>query len=300
VSSLDTLNSDLLDTEDAAARTAVELGLTPPVPAGSGLEFAVYRAHSREHGDVALRVPRRRWYHYAGREPFSAEQAQEQERAICAHLYPLGLPVAEPLALHRSSTTPVLVSRYLTGDRPGAGAHQTGRLLARLHQAPPPVGLKPIDHDGRPIEAALAQRVANRWALLTGLPPLPPLPRLVELLAPLARDARLLHLDIRACNLVSSGGSISGLFDWGCAMIGHPALELARVAENAPLPENDLDMDALLAGYREVAPLPVVDPAVDVLLRLDGVTMLSVVFAAHPERYTLFADRARALAAVLG
>ncbi|MEK8104313.1 phosphotransferase [Micromonospora sp. M12] len=123
-----------------------------------------------------------------------------------------------------------------------------------MHQASPPPGVLPVDHDGQPIEVALARRVATRWGLLTDLPALPPLTRLVELLAPLAGDARLLHLDIRACNLVSSGESISGLFDWGCAMVGHPSLELARVAENAPLPENELDMDALLAGYREVAP----------------------------------------------
>lgn len=291
-----------IDTQDIAGRAAADLGLSTPVPAGSGLEFVVYRAQSRRYGDVALRVPRQRWYRYAGREPFSAAQALEQERVICAHLHPFGLPVAEPLTLHRPAATPVLVSRFLTGDRQGAGAYQTGRLLARLHQAPPPRGLQPLDHDGRPIEVALAQRVATRWALLTGLPALPPLARLVDLLAPLARDARLLHLDIRACNLVSSGESVTGLFDWGCAMIGHPALELARVAENAPLPENELDMDALLAGYSDVAPLPVVDPAVDALLRLDGVTMLSVVFstiAPDPERRALYAERARALAAVV-
>jgi Ser/Thr protein kinase RdoA (MazF antagonist) len=171
-----------------------------------------------------------------------------------------------------------------------------------LHQVPQLPGLLPIDQDGQPVEIALARRVTTRWGLLTGLPALPPFARLVELLAPLARDARLLHLDIRACNLVSTGESISGLFDWGCAMIGHPALELARVAENAPLPENEVDMDALLAGYRDVAPLPVVDPAVDALLRLDGVTMLSVVFSTHapdPERRALYVERARTLAAVL-
>jgi aminoglycoside phosphotransferase (APT) family kinase protein len=167
----------------------------------------------------------------------------------------------------------------------------------------PPPDLLPIDHDRQPIDVALARRATTRWALLTSvvpdLPPLPPFGRLVDLLAPVKADLRLLHLDIRACNLVSTGEDISGLFDWGCAMIGHPALELARAAENAPLPENGLDIDALLAGY---GPPPVIDSTVDALLRLDGVTMLSVVFSTHapdPDRKAMYVERARTLAEVL-
>jgi aminoglycoside phosphotransferase (APT) family kinase protein len=297
---------EVAEPEEVAARMATALGLTVPVPAGSGLEFAVYRAHSREYGDVALRVPRRHLYHYAGREPFTAWRALQQERAICAYLHPLGFPVAKPLLIYRTAQTPVLVSRFLPGDRVGAGAEQVGALLARLHQVAPPAGLVPIDHDGAAIDVALARRVTTRWGLLTqvvpDLPPFPPVERLVALLAPLARHPRLLHLDIRACNLASSGDRLTGLFDWGCAMVGHPALELARVAENALLPENELDLDALLAGYRRHAPLPVVDPRVDAVLRLDGVTMLSVVFSSHapdPGRKAMYVQRARNLAEVL-
>nr|WP_240942479.1 aminoglycoside phosphotransferase family protein [Planosporangium thailandense] len=280
--------------------------MTSPVPAGSGLEFVVFRAWSRDLGEVALRVPRLHQYAYAGREPFSARRALEQEHLLCAHLHPLGLPVAEPLALVDTAAAPVLVSRFLRSDRTGARPEQVGRLLARLHQVPPPTGIVPIDHDGFPFDVAIARRVSTRWAWLgevtPDLPPLPALPRLIELLAPLAERPRLLHLDIRACNLISTEEEVSGLFDWGCAMLGHPALELARAAENAPLPENEVDIEPLLAGYRREAPVPRVDPRVDTVLRLDGVTMLSVVFAMHapdPQRRAVLLDRTRTLAAAL-
>ncbi|MCX4692894.1 phosphotransferase family protein [Streptomyces sp. NBC_01408] len=295
---------DPLPVEEIAARAARQLGLGTPVPAGTGFEFAVFRGSSRELGDVALRVPRQEVIRYGGRDPYYTRDALEQERVIAAHLHARGLPVPEPIALVNTPLAPVLASRFLPGAGVAAGPEQIGELMARLHLQPPPPGLRPLDHDGWPIDVGVARRVSTRWAWLAGLvpdlPELPGLDRLVPLLAPLAGVRRLLHLDMRAPNMAGSDGEVAGLFDWGCAMIGHPALELARVRENDTLPENDLDIEALLAGYRRHAPEPVLPPAVDALLRLDGVTMLCVVFGGGEEpdreRLALLVERAKALA----
>ncbi|WP_405358955.1 phosphotransferase [Kitasatospora sp. NBC_00085] len=289
--------------EEIAAEAAHRLGLSGPQPVGEGLEFVVFRAQSREAGEVALRVPRLPVSHYTGRPPYTTRQALEQERIIAAHLHARGLPVAEPLAVVPTATAPVLASRFLPGAGTVPASDRIGALLARLHQETPPPGIRPLDHDGWPIDVNIARRVTARWTWLAervaDLPELPPLERMLELLEPIAEQSRLLHLDVRGSNMAAVGDEVGGLFDWGCAMIGHPALELARVAENAELPENGLDIEALLAGYRKVAPLPEVDSAVEAVLRLDGVTMLCVVFGTGDvdhERLAMLVERARTLA----
>ncbi|WP_062209135.1 phosphotransferase family protein [Streptomyces sp. NBRC 109706] len=290
-----------LDVAELAGQAAERLGLGAATLAGSGLEFAVFRAEGGRYGDVALRVPRQRVVRYTGRDPFTVRDALEQERTIAAHLHAHGLPVAEPLALVETADAPVLASRFHPGAGTAPAPDRIGELLARLHRTPP-VDLRPLDHDGWPFSVGIARRVATRWAWLAtkfpDLPPLPGLDRLIPLLEPLAAESRVLHLDVRACNMAATDGTPTALFDWGCAMVGHPALELARIRENDLLPENDTDVAAVLAGYRRHAPEPVVDPAVDAVLRLDGVTMLSVVFGSgtpDPERLAILVDRAENL-----
>ena len=70
-----------------------------------------------------------------------------------------------------------------------------------------------------------------------------------------ATAGRLVHLDVRSSNLRCTGGAVRGLLDWSNALIGDPAMELGRLAEYALLPENGLDYEVVLAGYREPAPV---------------------------------------------
>ena len=51
----------------------------------------------------------------------------------------------------------------------------------------------------------------------------------------------LLHMDLRAENILTSGGKIVGLVDWDNALFSHPALELARMAEYGVLNRDFLD-----------------------------------------------------------
>lgn len=71
---------------------------------------------------------------------------------------------------------------------------------------------------------ALRRRTGRPW----------PLPQADELAARLrGRDDQraLLHMDVRPANVLTLGGEVRALIDWGNALAGQPALELARIAE---------------------------------------------------------------------
>jgi aminoglycoside phosphotransferase (APT) family kinase protein len=70
-------------------------------------------------------------------------------------------------------------------------------------------------------------------------------------------------------------GSVRALLDWSNALVGDPALELARLTEFARLPENRIDITAVLRGYGESPNLR--EPAF-LVYRLDAAVMLAVVF----------------------
>jgi aminoglycoside phosphotransferase (APT) family kinase protein len=88
----------------------------------------------------------------------------------------------------------------------------------------------------------------------------------------------LLHLDLRAANLLVRRGGIRAVIDWSNSMVGDPALELARTAEYARLAENGLDYADFVRGYTTVRPHPVRSAACWELYRLDAAAMLAVVF----------------------
>jgi aminoglycoside phosphotransferase (APT) family kinase protein len=82
----------------------------------------------------------------------------------------------------------------------------------------------------------------------------------------------LLHMDLRAANLLCRDGRVSAVIDWANAVVGDPALEMARIAEYG---EWGADFRR---GYEEVAS-PVEPPEpVETLYRLDTAVMLANVF----------------------
>jgi hypothetical protein len=88
-------------------------------------------------------------------------------------------------------------------------------------------------------------------------------------------------------------GAVCGLLDWSNALLGDPAMELGRLAEYALLPQNGIDYEAVLDGYREPVPA---DSAAFWIYRLDAAVMLALLFnseASHAELGPPAADRLR-------
>ena len=255
-------------------------GWSDLVEAGRGLEFTVLRATTPAGEPVALKTPTGARFQSNANDPYVDTRAQlAWEYAVTEHLSRHGLPVARPLDLTLGEPD-VLVSAYLPDDGSRADQAALGALLARLHRLPPPPR-SPVATEGLPAADLLPRRIIRRWNALLALGvPLPPTPPLDRLAGPLAGrpDGSLLHPDVRGPNLRCVGGAIVGLLDWSNALVGDPALELARLAEFARYPENGLDVDAIRAGYG-VEPDP--DGAATDVYRLDAAVMLCVVFHAE-------------------
>ncbi|MEO6085964.1 MAG: aminoglycoside phosphotransferase family protein [Umezawaea sp.] len=272
---------------------ARSLGFTDVRPLARGLEFAAYLATGSDGARVVLRVPLCGRFQSNANDPDVDTRALlRREELITHHAAAAGLPVAEPVRLVLGAPD-VLVSRYVPDDGGGADPARLGALLARLHRVPAPA----LEW----AEDVLPQRIARRWqelsALVDGLPPAPP-----GLRARLAGrpTGSLLHLDVRAPNLRCANGEVLALLDWSNALVGDPALELARLTEFAALPENGLDLPGILAGY---GPVPGTDHPSFLVYRLDAAVMLALVFlseAPDESRAARAVDRVHALLVKFG
>lgn len=281
------------------ARHYPEWGASDLTVAGAGLNFLVCRAETTAFGPVALRVPWVRTLINDTDGTLEARRLLAQEAALTAHVRAHGLPAPAIHALHLGADGyDFLASEFVPSDGSALDQCAFGRLIRALHRVPLPdlalieagVG---VFHDR--IAARLTARSAA-FARLTGATlPLPAEGALADLLAPRAAHRAILHMDARPANLFTRRGRIVGIADWGNALIGDPALELARIAESGHLD------DDFLVGY-SADPLGALPPAIATIYRLDTVVMLALVFLAEapdPAAARAMIARARALAAAL-
>jgi hypothetical protein len=256
---------------------AAERGFTRLGPAGGGVEFQVFEATRPDGSKAVLRFPLGgRFTSDAIDRHVDTRSLLRWEHDVTRHLDRLGFPVATPRELVLGDPD-VLVSDFITDDGDGADQVALGALLLRLHQAPPPPA-RPVAAQGlsaaRLIPRRITERFAELAALVPGLPAAPPAEQLMAVLA--SRPAgTLVHLDVRSSNLRCVDGAVRALLDWSNALIGDPALEFGRLAEFSLLPENGLDYEAILTGYRQPVP---VDSAAFWIYRLDAAVMLALLF----------------------
>ncbi|MFF7725529.1 phosphotransferase family protein [Streptomyces sp. NPDC008001] len=278
-------------------------------PVGSGLEFSVYSARDRDGRDVALRLAHRRFDSNANDPQVDTRALLVQEYEITRHLAAHGFPVAEPLELHLAddpASPDVLLSLYVPDDASRVDGFGLGELLARLHRLPPPRRLVPVASEGLTTRQVLATRIRRRW-VETGRYvadwPAPPDPALLARHLSGITESALVHLDVRSANIRRRESRVEALLDWSNALLGDGTLEFGRLTEYARYPENQLDPEALRAGYTTLreAPPAATDPAV-LACRLDTALMLALVFlseAPDPARGPSAADHARELADAL-
>jgi aminoglycoside phosphotransferase (APT) family kinase protein len=265
---------------------------------GSGLDAAVFRAGSRAFGPVAIRVPWTRWISNANDPSLDARELLVKEQLLANHMNRHGVPTPRAFALHTGADDfDFLVSAYVLDDGSDPDPVALGAMLRRIHGAPIPAEIARALDTGD-LARTLANRIADRLGVvrrLSGAPlPIVPADALRAIAAGAHYRPAVLHMDFRRVNLRIVAGEIRGVLDWSNALVGDPALELARVAEAG---ERDRRFDT---GYQLDGAPPA---ALDALYRLDTAVMLAVVFLSEspdPVPAKRQIERVAALLAALG
>ncbi|HWO26308.1 MAG TPA: phosphotransferase [Kofleriaceae bacterium] len=256
------------------ARRRGEWAFGEVVLAGEGLECFVFRGTSPRLGDVAIKVPRCAVFENDNDLSVPAGALLRQEAEYAQHLREHGLAAPEVLALEVGDAAPAyLIQRYIEHDGGEPDPGELGRLIAAIHRLPLPPG-RPVAQGAGAVEGVIAERLARRARVVERIAgvavPLPDRRALEAALALAGRPHRLLHMDARAANVLTEGGTIRAIIDWSNALIGDPYLELARIAEYG------LAGAAFRAAYD--APVAPPAPVLDCIYHLDVAVMLAVVF----------------------
>jgi aminoglycoside phosphotransferase (APT) family kinase protein len=225
---------------------------------------------------VAIRTPWERHFVSDNDDGISARQLLQQEAGVAAHVGAHGIRVPRVHVLHLGDDGfDFMVSAFVENDQSRPDEREFGRLMRAIHDCPPPT-VSLAEQTDRPFNETIASRITRRadtFARLTGRPlRLPTTAALTESLTAGNAGRSLLHMDARPENLFTRAGRIVAIADWANALVGDPALELARMEEWGHLG------DAFLAGYGVTRPFAALPAPVELLYRLDAVLVLAIVF----------------------
>jgi aminoglycoside phosphotransferase (APT) family kinase protein len=148
------------------------------------------------------------------------------------------LPTSRAFDLHVDGVaTDYLIGTYLEHDQSTPSPRECGALLARMHAITPPENLKCVGEVEDTLWKTIATLIVRRSHAVERMAgiALPVLPEseICDLLNGNAGHApsAILHMDFRAANILTRDSQVVGIIDWGNALVGDPALEVARVAE---------------------------------------------------------------------
>jgi aminoglycoside phosphotransferase (APT) family kinase protein len=241
-------------------------------PFAAGLEFAAFAA-DLDGRPVVVKTP---WTRYIANDNDPDQDARDllrQEAALLRFARSAGVPAPEVALLHVGGAIDLLATDLLPSDWSQPSAEELAAILVRLHSAPPPAD--PLVAQPGALASVVAERVARRARVVEQISGvrlgLPPEPELEATIGAAEEPPSLLHLDLRKANLLTSAGRIIGLIDWTNALVGEPALELARIAEYGSAPPGFFE------AYARRRPSPVAGVR-ELVYRLDTAVMLAVVF----------------------
>jgi aminoglycoside phosphotransferase (APT) family kinase protein len=240
---------------------------------GNGLEAAVFRAPCEAFGDVAIRVPWTRWISNDNDRALDARALLTKEHLLANHMHGHGVPTPRAFALHCGEDDfDFLVSAYVLDDGSAEDRAALGAVLRAIHAAPVSAEVAAALDAGH-LADTLVDRLTQRLAVVARLSgaalPAVSAAALREVLAGARYEPRVVHMDVRRTNIRVERGAVRAIFDWSNALLGDPALDLARAAEYGV---RDAAFDAGYGARPEVA------PEVDAIYRLDTAVMLAVVF----------------------
>jgi aminoglycoside phosphotransferase (APT) family kinase protein len=285
------------------------LGITGLREIGHGLDARVYRAESASLGPLAIRVPHARWLNSGNETQLDTRLQLRQDFDLSGHLRAHGLPVPEVFVLHTDGTgTDFTIAQYVESDDSELPQSEFGRLIRAIHDIPaPPLDLVCMESLGD-ADQVLAERIGDRLrnlAAVTDLGPCSPgsgacFPDIRAILAADRGDGlsrRLLHMDLRPENILVRSRRPAAILDWSNALIGDPALDLARAAEYGSL------TPSALAAYGDFGTFTMTPSTPrQAVYRLDTAVMLSHVFldgAPDQARARHYVERTRSLCRVL-
>ena len=268
-----------------------QLGVKGIHQVGVGNEFYILRA-DLPSGAVAIKVPKDKVFSNVNDAHIDSKVLLDQEFALIKHAKANGITqVPEPIGDIEAAGFGALIMSYVPSDDSKPDEFELGKLLATIHSIALP-NIELSAQEKSEIPELIAGRLHRRWnelnSLVDNLPALPNRKSLVELLESTRQAKQLLHMDFRQANFRMKDGKVVALLDWSNALIGHPAIELARAAETGETGSKFLE------GYVSVKALPDITPAVETVFRLDTATMLALVFLSEnpdPERGPIAVNR---------
>ena len=244
--------------------------------AGTGLESVVFRGESQAFGPIAIRTPRIRWISNHNDPSVDARDLLRQEAALASQVRIAGVaaPKVHALVL-KDDGLDFLISDYIQRDGSRYAGYRLGELIRLIHSCPQP-GIQLAAQSGTSAEETLALRLNRRLRVVRAMSGTQlKAPSLVEfraILRQLESRRSLLHMYIRPENILTEGGEIVSVLDWGNALIGDPAIELTRMGEYGLLNRD------VLEGYGESDWESQLPHRLNLALRLDAAVMLSIVF----------------------
>ncbi len=217
-----------------------ELGIRDLRHIGQGMDARVYYAYSPELGPVAIKIPHARWVS-SGNEPrLDSRMLLRQEWQLSRHLRAHGLPTPEVFVLHTDDArVDFVVLEFIGSDGSELLDAEFGRLISSIHDLPVPAIDLVASGESADTDAVLAERIEQRLRKLASIIDLPR--GMPDIGAALSTDRRgdgrrsLLHMDLRQANILVRSGRPVAVLDWSNALIGDPALDLARAAEYGSL-----------------------------------------------------------------
>lgn len=267
-------------------------------PVGEGVHFKVFHAVHPLWGDVSIKVPRVRFVSNDNDDHIDTRDLLRQEATLNGFFADHGLPTPRPFDLRvDGATTDYLIGTYLQHDQSTPSPRECGALLAQVHAITPPKSLRCVAEVEGTLPRTIASLIVRRSRTVERLAgvTLPVLQEneICELLSGDDGQAppAILHMDFRSTNILTRDGRVVGLIDWGNALVGDPALEVARVAEYG------LWDDEFAAGYGS-NPLLQRPGRVASLYRLYTATMLAVMFLSYapdPANADVFVKRVQTL-----
>lgn len=273
-----------------------QLGVSGIEKIANGNEFFIFRANLAS-GPVVVKVPKDKIFSNVNDAHIDSQDLLDQEYKLTRYVHEHGIKqVAMPEQELKAAGFGALVIDYIPSDDSKPNQFELGQLLANIHSIEPPFDIRLSAQEDSDSPELVANRLDRRWQelnnLVNDLPSFPPKEQILSSLETTRSTKKLLHMDFREANFRTQDGHILAVLDWSNALIGHPALELARAAETGETGEE------FLKGYASVTPLPTVSPLIETIFRLDTATMLALVFLSEdpdPELGPVFVARVRQL-----